>query len=197
MKFENAVFETSFGTSSQLIPSDMPEIAFSGRSNVGKSSLLNRLMGRKSLAHVSSTPGKTSTINFYRLDECRLVDLPGYGYARVSQGEKQRWAELLEAYFQNKRDLRLVVQLLDIRIMMTEQDEEMMSFIYDADLPFIVVLTKIDKLNKSMYLEMLNNHTRYLGRFGDFPVIPVSARTGKGVDELRTCIEAYLHGEAE
>ena len=99
MRFDNAVFETSFGVASQLKASDLPEVAFAGKSNVGKSSLLNKLLGRKSLARVSSMPGKTVTINFFKLDNCRFVDLPGYGYAKVSHSEKIRWAELMEAYF--------------------------------------------------------------------------------------------------
>ncbi|MCM1545171.1 MAG: ribosome biogenesis GTP-binding protein YihA/YsxC, partial [Ruminococcus sp.] len=128
MRYDNAVFETSYGTAGQLVPSTLPEIAFSGRSNVGKSSLLNRLLGRKSLARVSSTPGKTVTINMFKLDDCRFVDLPGYGYAKVSNSEKLRWANLMESYFHSERDLRLVVQLIDMRHAPTAQDIEMIEF---------------------------------------------------------------------
>ncbi|HJD23891.1 MAG TPA: ribosome biogenesis GTP-binding protein YihA/YsxC, partial [Firmicutes bacterium] len=115
MKIETAVYEFSAGVADQLKPSTLPEIAFSGRSNVGKSSLLNKLLQRKSLARVSATPGKTATINFYRVDTMRLVDLPGYGYARVSDAERHRWADLIEGYFNDQRDLRLVLQLVDMR----------------------------------------------------------------------------------
>ena len=112
MKPESAVFEMSAALSSQLPLSTLPEIVFSGRSNVGKSSLINRLLNRKSLARVSATPGKTATINFYRLGTMRLVDLPGYGYAKVANDEKQRWAKLIEGYFESNRDLDLLCSLL-------------------------------------------------------------------------------------
>ena len=104
MRFDNGVFELAAGRSSQLPAGDLPEIVFSGKSNVGKSSLINKLLNRKNLARVSATPGKTATINFYRLDQARLVDLPGYGYAKVSLAEKKRWAELVEGYFQQERN---------------------------------------------------------------------------------------------
>ena len=110
MNFQNAAFESASGRVEQLPPSSVPEIVFSGRSNVGKSSLINKLLNRKSLARVSAKPGKTGTVNFYRLPECRLVDLPGYGYAKVSASEKLRWAELVEGYLNAGRNIRLVVQ---------------------------------------------------------------------------------------
>ena len=105
MQFEKAYFEAAYGTSKQLPVSELPEIVFSGRSNVGKSSLINRLLNRKSLAKVSSTPGKTATINFYNIGDSRLVDLPGYGYAKVSHSEHSRWAELMDGYFASERDM--------------------------------------------------------------------------------------------
>ena len=114
MQFHQVLFETSFGLAEQLPPSELPEVAFAGRSNVGKSSLINKLFQRKNLARVSSMPGKTTTINFFRLPQLRIVDLPGYGYAKVSRSEKRRWGELMESYFRSERDIRLVVQLLDI-----------------------------------------------------------------------------------
>ena len=115
MNFNNVTFERSFGISSQLPPSTLPEVAFAGRSNVGKSSMLNALFGRKSLAKVSQKPGKTSTINFFATEGARFVDLPGYGYARVAKSEKGRWAELIEGYFNQDRNFALVVSLVDIR----------------------------------------------------------------------------------
>ena len=108
MNYHNVVFETSFGKASQLIASDLVEIAFAGRSNVGKSSLINKIFNRRALARVSAVPGKTATINFFKLENVRFADLPGYGYAKVSQGEKERWSDLIEAYFNSDRQIGLV-----------------------------------------------------------------------------------------
>ena len=134
MKIETAVFEASAGLAGQLPASTLPEVAFSGRSNVGKSSIINRLLNRKALARTSATPGKTATINFYKLDTLRLVDLPGYGYAKVSASEKKRWSELIDGYFQAERDLRLVVQLVDMRhpatAAMRSRTSSMMSSVF-------------------------------------------------------------------
>lgn len=188
MKFDNAQFETSFGTAGQLRASDLPEIAFSGRSNVGKSSLLNKLMNRKSLARVSSMPGKTVTINFFKLDSCRLVDLPGYGYAKVSHSEKIRWAELMESYFSSERDLRLVVQLIDMRHNPSQQDLDMISYMTENGIPFVVALTKCDKLNKTERMKQLESICGILTEYGNISVIPFSATKGDGVEELRRYI---------
>ena len=195
MKFVNCDFETSCGTSKQLIPSDMPEVAFSGRSNVGKSSLLNRLLGRKSLARVSSMPGKTVTINFFRVDGCRFVDLPGYGYAKVSHDEKIRWSELMESYFASNRDIRVVVQLIDMRHKPSEQDLDMIEYMVANELPFVVALTKADKLNKTERMNSLTEICTVLAKYGNIPVVPFSATKGEGVDELRGIISKYVEGE--
>ncbi len=195
MRFDNAIFETSFGTAGQLRESDLPEIAFSGRSNVGKSSLLNRLMGRKSLARVSSMPGKTVTINFFKLDTCRLVDLPGYGYAKVSHDEKKRWSDLMESYFSSGRDLRLVVQLIDMRHAPSTQDIEMIEYMKECEIPFVVALTKCDKLNKGERMSQLESICGVLTKYGNICVVPFSATKGDGVEELRGIIDRALKGE--
>lgn len=195
MKFVNCDFETSCGTSKQLIPSDVPEVAFSGRSNVGKSSLLNRLLNRKSLARVSSMPGKTVTINFFKVDGCRFVDLPGYGYAKVSHDEKIRWSELMESYFASGRDIRVVVQLIDMRHKPSEQDLEMIEYMVANKLPFIVALTKADKLNKTERMNSLTEICTVLAKYGNIPVVPFSATKGDGVEELRGLISKYVEGE--
>ena len=149
MNFNNVTFERSFGISSQLPPSTLPEVAFAGRSNVGKSSMLNALFGRKSLAKVSQKPGKTSTINFFATEGARFVDLPGYGYARVAKSEKGRWAELIEGYFNQDRNFALVVSLVDIRHEAQQLDLNMINFLMEAGVPFAVVLTKADKLSRN------------------------------------------------
>lgn len=192
MNFNNAVFECAAGTDAQLIKSDLPEIAFSGRSNVGKSSLLNRLLNRKALARVSSMPGKTVTVNFFRLDDCRFVDLPGYGYAKVSHSEKQRWAALMEHYFSSGRDLRLVVQLIDMRHPMSEQDAQMLSFLQQNSIPCVVALTKCDKLNKTERAHMMLQHCEQITACGAIPVIAFSAVKGDGAEELRKVIARAL-----
>ncbi|MBQ3136144.1 MAG: YihA family ribosome biogenesis GTP-binding protein [Clostridia bacterium] len=192
MRYDNAVFETSFGVAAQLKESDLPEIAFSGKSNVGKSSLLNKILGRKSIARVSSMPGKTVTINFFKLDKCRFVDLPGYGYAKVSHSEKLRWAELMETYFSSGRDIRLVVQLIDMRHNPSKQDMDMIEYMNANDIPFIVALTKCDKLNKSERLKQLESICGVLTKYGNINVVPFSALKGDGTEELRKLIEASL-----
>lgn len=194
MKFDNARFEASFGTAEQLAESTDPEVAFSGRSNVGKSSLLNKVMGRKSLARVSSVPGKTVTINFFKLDSCRFVDLPGYGFAKVSESEKLRWAKLMETYFKSGRNIKLVVQLIDMRHEPTAQDLEMIEFLKHNKIPFVVALTKCDKLNKTERANMLLKTCSVLTEYGNISVVPFSATKGDGVQELRLLIEKAVAG---
>ena len=185
MRWENAAFELAAGLSSQLPSSSVPEIVFSGRSNVGKSSLINRLTGRKSLARTSATPGKTATINFYRLDGARLVDLPGYGYARVSDSERRRWSELIEGYFNDDRDVRLVVQLLDIRHTPSKDDFQMLEYMVEREIPFIAVLTKADKLNKTERAQRLALFEQELANYEGIFTLPFSSSNGEGADELR------------
>ncbi len=192
MRFDNAVFETSFGVAAQFSKSDLPEIAFSGKSNVGKSSLLNKILGRKNIARVSSVPGKTVTVNFFKLENCRFVDLPGYGYAKVSHSEKLRWAELMEAYFSQGRDIRLVVQLIDMRHKPSEQDLDMLEYMSVNGIPFIVALTKCDKLNKTERMKQLELICGILTKYGNISVVPFSALKGDGTEEIRNLIEKAL-----
>lgn len=187
MRFDNVVFEASCGLKSQLLHSDVGEVVFSGRSNVGKSSLINKLVNRKSIARVSSTPGKTATINFYRLDSARFVDLPGYGYAKVSHSERERWAELVEGYFSDKRNITLLVQLVDMRHKPTVRDFEMIEYLKCSGVRFIVVLTKSDKLNKTERNESLM-YFQGEPRLAGVECISFSTITGEGVYELRSAI---------
>jgi len=190
MRFDNAVFETSFGVSSQLKNSDLPEIAFSGKSNVGKSSLLNKILGRKALARVSSMPGKTVTINFFKLEKVRLVDLPGYGYAKVSFDEKRRWSELMEYYFNSDRNIKMVVQLIDMRHKPSDDDFDMLDYLIASGYPFSVALTKSDKLKPTERKKALENMSEWLSFLPEgTTVFPFSAENGEGVDKLKEIIE--------
>ncbi len=192
MNLQDAAFEAAYGTFAQLPTSDLPEIAFSGRSNVGKSSLLNRLFNRKSLARVSSVPGKTVTINFYSVGDVRFVDLPGYGYAKVPKAEKMRWAEMMEGYFNSERNIRLVVQLVDMRHPPTKDDLQMLSFLLENKIPFVVALTKSDKLNKTEYAQRLKSVQTELDFVQTEYVIPFSAVTGEGREALLDVIRSFL-----
>ena len=188
MNFNNVRFERSFGTSAQLTPSTAPEVAFSGRSNVGKSSLLNKLFNRKGLAKVSQTPGKTATINFFDGDGVTFVDLPGYGYAKVSKSEKARWSELIEGYFNQDRSFALVVALVDIRHEATPLDVHMIDFLRESGLPFAVVLTKADKLSKQQIMKQTAAIRKQLQLPKDVPFLATSAEKGTGIDDLRKLI---------
>lgn len=189
MNFSNAEFKAAYGTFEQLPPSEGLEIAFSGRSNVGKSSLINRLFGRRSLARVSATPGKTATINFYCLDNISFVDLPGYGYAKVSKSDKERWNNLIGGYLNDdRRDLGLVFQLIDFRHPPSKNDLLMINFLVENEIPFVIVLTKADKLNKSERQSRelsLKNEILY---YSDITVVPFSAVTDEGVERLREIV---------
>ncbi len=189
MNFNNAQFEKAYGTFAQLDESNLPEICFSGRSNVGKSSLINKVLGRKSIARVSSKPGKTVTINFYKVDNVRLVDLPGYGYAKVPFKEKDRWSDLMEGYFGSERNIKMVFQLIDMRHPATEFDISMLEYLSAMGYPFTVVLTKSDKLNKTQTNERLEKIKEELGEFAEnTQIIPFSAQNGQGVETLREII---------
>lgn len=186
MNFNNIKFETSYGVSSQLPQSAPAEIAFAGRSNVGKSSLINKLFNRKNLARVSSVPGKTVTINFFDCDGVKIVDLPGYGYAKVSHSEKKRWAELMEGYFNSQRNIKLVFQLVDMRHTPSEQDYDMMRFMRHNGIPFVVVMTKCDKLNKTEFAKRGEEIKTELEEFGEVKTIPFSAIKGTGAEEIKS-----------
>lgn len=189
MNLHSAEFEAAAGISTQLPAATLPEVAFSGRSNVGKSSLINRILNRKTLARTSATPGKTATINFYRLDTLRMVDLPGYGYAKVSDSERRRWSELIEGYFDDDRDLRLVLQLWDIRHDPSKDDYQMLEYMLEREIPFIIVLTKADKLNKSERVKRLASFDAILADLEGVTVIPFSAVNGEGADQIRDIVD--------
>lgn len=189
MNWNIAEFSAAYGTAGQLPPCKTPEIAFAGKSNVGKSTLINKLFQRKNLARVSSVPGKTATINFYTCDGITFADLPGYGYAKRSKSELVRWQELINGYLQGERDLRAVLLLLDMRHPPTKNDLQMVNFLIDTEMPFAIVLTKADKLNKSERTARLAALPHELPQFEDLNVTVFSSVTGEGVEALRGLIE--------
>ncbi|WP_028263879.1 ribosome biogenesis GTP-binding protein YihA/YsxC [Atopobium fossor] len=187
INYQNARYEASFGTTQQLPESTTPEVAFAGRSNVGKSSLLNKLFGRKALARVSSQPGKTANINFFEADGIRFVDLPGYGFAKVNKGERQRWADLIDGYFSDNRSFNLVIALVDIRHDAQKLDMQMLQFLAANQIPFIVALTKADKLSKSKQHAQANTLAKQFG-LDRMALVITSSETGQGIDELKRFI---------
>ena len=191
----NAEFYTSYGSFKQIPPSERTEIAFSGRSNVGKSSLINKIFNRKSLARVSAVPGKTATINFYSLENLYFVDLPGYGYAKVAKSDKERWGSLIEGYLHDDRELALVFQLIDFRHPPTADDLMMVNFLIDSEIPFVVVLTKADKLSKKQREERREALLTELPCAEDITIIEFSAQTGEGRDEIRAIIEEIAESD--
>ena len=195
MNYNNAEFYTSYGSFKQIPPSERTEIAFSGRSNVGKSSLINKIFNRKSLARVSAVPGKTATINFYSLENLYFVDLPGYGYAKVAKSDKERWGSLIEGYLHDDRELALVFQLIDFRHPPTADDLMMVNFLIDSEIPFVVVLTKADKLSKKQREERREALLTELPCAEDITIIEFSAQTGEGRGEIRAIIEEIAESD--
>ncbi len=185
MNWNKAEFEAAFGTAKQLPQCERPEVAFAGRSNVGKSTLINKIFNRKNLARVSAVPGKTATINFYRCEDITFVDLPGYGYAKTAKTERHRWSDLINGYLQAERDVRAVFQLIDMRHPPTKDDLQMIDFLMDTEMPFVLVLTKADKLNKTEREKRLAALPDEIPQFEDMTVIVFSSMTGEGVDKLR------------
>ena len=192
INYQLARFEASYGTVEQLPEPTTPEVAVAGRSNVGKSSLLNKLFGRKNLVKVSATPGKTCNINFFDVDGIRFVDLPGYGFAKVSLKERERWANLISGYFDQERSFNLVISLVDIRHEAQKLDKEMIGFLQEQELPYLVALTKADKLSRSKQTQQAALLARQLNVPRGQMVITSSA-DGTGIDELKRRIsEACL-----
>lgn len=193
INFSNAQLKITAGLPSQFPADSKPEIALSGRSNVGKSSLINKVIGRKALARVSSAPGKTITVNFYEIDKAMyLVDLPGYGFAKRPLEDKARWSKLTDGYFTGKRGLpKAVIQLVDLKVGPTADDMQMLEYLYSMGIPYFVVATKADKPNKTDRAKMLEKlkNTRFLE---NCPIIPFSSLTGEGKEEVIAQIAEYV-----
>lgn len=193
MKINKAELEAVAVRPAQYPEPDVPEIAFAGRSNVGKSSLLNLLTKRKSLARVSGSPGKTRTINFYRVDDTfRIVDLPGYGYAKISRSESEKWGQMMEAYLEKRPCLRKVVQLVDIRHKPSAQDVQMYEYLRYYGLDGIVVATKADKISGNQRQKCLAEIRKTLSMGADDVILPVSALKRTGHEALLTEMEKLL-----
>ena len=193
MIIKDAQLEAVAVKASQYPDYTMPEIAFAGRSNVGKSSLLNLLTGRKSLARVSGSPGKTRTINFYKInDTFRIVDLPGYGYAKVSKSMSRDWGPMMEEYFQKRKGLKKVIQLVDIRHAPSAQDVQMYRYLRHYGLDGIVAATKADKVSRNEMQKCISQIRKTLELGNEDLVIPISALKRTGHDKLLEIMEEIL-----
>ena len=194
INFNNTNLLISAGFLSQ-IPKDKPHVVFSGRSNVGKSTLINKLVSQNKLARTSSSPGKTITKNFYETDKIfYLVDLPGYGYAKRSESDKKKWSDLVEGYFKenaknNNRFINLIVQLVDLKVGATIDDLHMIEYMNSFEIPYIIVATKADKLNKTNRKICLN---KLKEEHQNCAIIPFSSLSGEGVNETRGCIIKHI-----
>ena len=187
--------ETVCGVTSTLPVNDKPEVAFAGKSNVGKSSLINTLMNRKAYARISATPGKTQTINFYNInDELYLVDLPGYGYARVSEKEKEQWGKMIERYLHSSKQLKAVFLLIDIRHEPSANDKMMYRWVVEQGYQPVIIATKLDKIKRSQVQKHVKMIKEGLALVPGTTVIPFSSATKQGKDEIWELIENECFG---
>ncbi len=190
MVIKSVNLETVCGITSVLPENDKPEIAFAGKSNVGKSSLINGLMNRKALARTSAQPGKTQTINFYNINEkIYFVDLPGYGYAKVSESVKEKWGKMIERYLKNSKQLRIIFLLIDIRHEPSENDKSMYEWIVYQGFKPIIIATKLDKINRSQKDKQLKIIREGLKVVPETKILPFSSLTKQGRDEIWEAIE--------
>ena len=198
MEFQNAEFKAAYGTFSQLPKSDRIEIAFAGRSNVGKSSLINRVFGRRALARVSSVPGKTQTINFYNVNDAMyLVDLPGYGYAKTSASEKEKWGKMIENYLHTSKKLQAVFLLIDIRHDPSANDKMMYDWMVYQGFTPIIIATKLDKIKRSQIQKNVKAIREGLNVQPGTTIIPFSAETKQGRDEIWKLIDSFVLPQEE
>lgn len=198
MNIHNVSLTVSAVNPKQYPDTPFPDLAFAGRSNVGKSSFINKVLGRKSLARTSSKPGKTATINFYNIDDClNFVDLPGYGYAKVSKEEKKKWSTMIETYLKSRPTLSQVILIVDSRHAPTENDAVMLNFIRAVCGRAVVVASKLDKLKNSERDDALRRVISTLRLCGDDIIIPFSAVTGEGADMFWDYVNTVIMGDSE
>jgi len=193
MKIKSAEHEITAVRPAQYPELQLPEVAFAGRSNVGKSSMINSLLNRKKLAYVGNTPGKTRQLNFFIVNDAfRLVDLPGYGYAKVSKAEKRSWSKLADTYFDTRENLKLIVHLIDIRHKPSVKDKEMAKWLMHSGIPYAVCAVKSDKITKGKYRKHASDIISVLGLPHDTPFVIYSSMKREGIKELWEIIEYYL-----
>ena len=196
LNFNKPEFVRSAGEPRDFLRDGLPQFAFAGRSNVGKSSVINRLVGRKNLAYVGASPGKTTHINYFRIDgKAYLVDLPGYGYAKVSNADRERWDDLINSYFEAPRHHTLLVQLLDCRHAPSADDLQMLRYLHYHRIPYVVALTKADKLKKSQLASTLEQFEDICRHYGCQKVVLTCGENGYGIPELQAVLNAAVAAE--
>lgn len=195
MAFQKATFITGAPSLADCPPPDIPEFCFAGRSNVGKSSLINKITNKRRLARTSNTPGKTQQMNYYKIDDSfYMVDLPGFGFAKVPKKERDRWGKDIQHYLQSRETLQLILHLVDARHNPTRLDEEFFFWMASNQMPFSVALTKADKLSGNKLNASKRNVEKVLSEMNiEVPVIPCSAVSGKGIEELQTLILEFIN----
>ncbi len=199
MKFVNAEFVTSATSLNNAPAPDLPEFCLAGRSNVGKSTLINKITGRKRLARTSNTPGKTQQMNYYRIDgKIYLVDLPGFGFAKVPEKERKRWGKEIRNYLLGRRTLRLILHLVDARHPPGKLDEEFFYWMASNEKPFSVILTKCDKISSNKQQQSVSRVRRTLKEMNiEVPILVTSAETGKGIQDLKSLLMEFAEDEFE
>ena len=198
LNLNKAEFLKSAVSPSGFLAADLPCIVFAGKSNVGKSSVINRLLNRKNFARVGSQPGKTVHVNYFLLDKtCYLVDLPGYGYAKVSNADRERWDDLINSYFEAQRHHTLLVQLIDCRHAPSADDIQMLHYLHYHNIPFVVALTKADKLKKSQLAQTQEEFEKLCLPYGCQKVVLTSGESGYGIPELQAVLNAAVAAEYE